>query len=184
MEEVVGLLSEKPSRTETNEVASTSQEPSQFGFGNTKRLRTPQSNAVHMESDPSPLVESPENILIEPLRYELQMVWLQRYHPWFPILHHTSVGQAFSEASSTHCLLQKAIMAVTIWDIPGVSWEQKQFSSATLRQEVILGAMNSLTLRSVQSLLILSILLLGEGKWPQYGSLTAMCQRYFLFESF
>lgn len=180
MAEVVGRLSEEPSytRTETNYVPLTSQEPPQISFGSSETLRTPQSSAVQMETDPSPLVASPDNILIEPLRYDLQMIWLQRYRPWFPILHHTSVSQAFSEASSTQCLLQKAIIAVTIWDIPSISSEQKQLVSTNLRQEVILVAMESLTLRSVQSLLILSILFWGEGNWVKYSNLTAMCQRY------
>ncbi|KAJ5098886.1 hypothetical protein N7532_005887 [Penicillium argentinense] len=179
MEKVVGRLSEEPShtQTETNNVSSTIREPPTLDFGNAETLRTPQSNAVRMETDPSPLVASPQDLLIEPLRYELQMVWLQRYHPWFPILHHTSVSQAFSEATSTQCLLRKAIEAVTIWDIPGITWEQKQISSTTLRQEVISSAMESLNLRCIQALLILSILFWGEGKWLPYSNLTAMCQR-------
>lgn len=111
------------------------------------------------------------------LAYEIQLVWLQKYQPWFPIMHHTSVSGAFSASENAPGLLQKAIMAVTIWDTPAIPWERKQFLSESLSQEVILNAMGSLHLRTVQALLTLLILFWGEGKWVQYSNLAAMCKR-------
>ncbi|KAI9929456.1 hypothetical protein MW887_000928 [Aspergillus wentii] len=104
---------------------------------------------------------------------ELQSVWLQKYHPWFPIMHHTSIVSAFSEPS----LVQKAITAVIIWDIPGLPLEQRQSQSEKLRQEAILAAMPSLNLASIQALLILAILYWGEGSWTMYSNVIAMCKR-------
>ncbi|KAL4868237.1 hypothetical protein BDV12DRAFT_197459 [Aspergillus spectabilis] len=114
---------------------------------------------------------------IEHLNHELHTLWLQRYQQWFPILHHTSVSNAFSGNLLEQALVQKAIMAVTIWDIPVMLFEQRQFHSERLQKEVIPSAMTSMSLRSIQSLLILAILFWGEAKWIEYSNLIAMCRR-------
>ena len=113
-----------------------------------------------------------------PLDNELQDLWLQRYHPWFPILHHTSMRAAFSGTVPDRSLVRKAITAVTIWDIPGLSTDYKLAQSGSLSQEVVLKAMGSSNFDSLQGLLILAMLAWGEGKWSQCGNLIALCKRY------
>lgn len=169
MEDVLGRLSQsQPSQppTERDDLATT---PS------TGRLAPPLC-VQNVESTSSP---QPDTAPMETtaLTYELQLVWLQKYQPWFPVMHHTSVSDAFVEAENGPGLLQKAVKAVAIWDSPGIPLERKQFLSESLRQEVIVNAMGSLHLRTVQALLTLSILFWGEGKWVQYSNLAAMCKR-------
>nr|L7WMF9.1 RecName: Full=Notoamide biosynthesis cluster transcriptional coactivator notQ'; AltName: Full=Notoamide biosynthesis cluster protein Q' [Aspergillus versicolor]AGC83588.1 transcription factor [Aspergillus versicolor] len=152
MEDVLGRLSQsQPSQpaTERDDLATT---PS------TGRLAPPLC-VQNVESTNSPQADTAP-VETTALTYELQLVWLQKYQPWFPIMHHTS-----------------AVKAVAIWDSPGIPWERKQFLSERLRQEVIVNAMGSLHLRTVQALLTLSILFWGEGKWVQYSNLAAMCKR-------
>ncbi|OJJ07648.1 hypothetical protein ASPVEDRAFT_76488 [Aspergillus versicolor CBS 583.65] len=169
MEDVLGRLSQsQPSQppTERDDLAT---------IPSTGRLAPPLC-VQNVESTSSP---QPDTAPMETtaLTYELQLVWLEKYQPWFPIMHHTSVSDAFVEAENGPGLLQKAVKAVAIWDSPGISWDRKQFLSERLRQEVIVNAMGSLHLRTVQALLTLSILFWGEGKWVQYSNLAAMCKR-------
>ena len=175
---MVGRLSHEPSQddSDANDVPSTNlQLRHTLEYNDAGPMNSP-SLDIHMETG-TPLTESPPNHSIECLNYELQVLWLQKYHPWFPILHHTSISSAFSDRQREQCLVQKAIMAVTVRDVLGVPWERRQLNSHSFRQEVILESMECLNLRSIQSLLILSILFWGEGKWSEYGSVIAMCKR-------
>lgn len=178
MDNVVGRLSHEPSHDDsnTNEVPSMNLELRHpLEYDDAAPMNSP-SLDISMQTGP-PLTEPPPRHSIECLNYELQVLWLQKYHSWFPILHHTSISSAFSDRQRQQCLVQKAIMAVTVWDVLGMPWERRQSNSHSLRQEVILGSMEYLNLRSIQSLLILSILFWGEGKWSEYGSVIAMCKR-------
>ncbi|KAL5338803.1 hypothetical protein BJX70DRAFT_398362 [Aspergillus crustosus] len=57
---------------------------------------------------------------------ELHAAWLQKYQQWFPILHHTSVSNSFGGMKLEHGLIQKAIMAVTLWDMSEIPLEKKE----------------------------------------------------------
>lgn len=122
---------------------------------------------------------SPANIpsAHSPPSNQFQDLWLENYHWWFPILHTSSVERAFLEVEPEYILIQKAIIAVTVYDIPTMSWEQKNTQSAALRHDVIISAMASANICCAQALLILGILYWGEGDWPQYVNISAVCKR-------
>ncbi|KAL3490403.1 hypothetical protein BJX62DRAFT_252046 [Aspergillus germanicus] len=115
--------------------------------------------------------------MLEGLEFDFQALWFENYHSWFPILHNTSIRSAFMDDRLDQFLVRKAIMAVTIWDAPRMPWEQKQLCSQRLYKEIIMDCLGSSTLRSVQALLILSMLHWGKGKWCEYSNLIAMCKR-------
>ncbi|KAJ5618228.1 hypothetical protein N7528_006871 [Penicillium herquei] len=177
MEEIVGQLSRQQSRNidslpDFNELTS----GVSFDLQNTQSLEY--GTAEHMSSAPpddsqvyrNTSCSAPPSIQTnESLHYELQALWLQNYHPWFPILHHTSVKAAFSVGPKVQRLVQKAIMAVTIRDTRALSAEQKVSQSRKMDEEVTIEALSSSSLDSVQALLILSILAWGEGNWSQFA---------------
>lgn len=179
MEEVLGRFSPEPSQRPAQMGGEhfASQQSPHAEYSNVESMGSPMGSSHVQLITGSPPTASPQRHFIEPLKDELQMIWLQKYHPWFPILHHTSVSLTFSEIVAVQSPLQKAITAVTIWDVPGISSEQKKFTSETIRQEVVIDAMESFDFRSIQALLILSILFWGEGKWHQYSSLIAISKR-------
>ncbi|KAJ5280287.1 hypothetical protein N7478_005659 [Penicillium angulare] len=184
MDEVVGQLSyERPrhiepahSDTETNIESSIVSAVPQVGYDNVERVHVPRPDDPRLNHDAYAPVTlgSPTE---ETLEYELQESWLRSYQSWFPVLHRTTVVNAFSTTLPGQTLIQKAIMAVTIWDMPGMLTEQKQTHSKKLHEEVILNAMASSKFSSLQALLILAMLTWGEGKWSECGHLIAICKR-------
>jgi hypothetical protein len=189
MDGIVSQLSRERSRSveslpnagELNSAVSFDlQNPQPLSYRSAEHMSSAQPDDLQLYRNTS--CAAPPSILTnESLHYELQALWLQNYHPWFPILHHTTVKAAFSETRQDPSPVQKAIMAVTIRDTRGISAEQNLSQSAKMAEEVTLEAISSLCLSSVQALLILSILAWGEGKWVQCSNLIAVCKRYSTF---
>ena len=115
-------------------------------------------------------------------RKDLCTQWFEKYHPWFPILHRI----AFSEELSKPCLfcspqliVFKAILAVigSSWGVPESKHPiAKQFDEM-LRKEIILDAIDGSSLRSLQALLILTIMDYGNGKLSHVWNLLSVCKR-------
>ena len=98
--------------------------------------------------------------------------WFAKYHPWFPILHQITLLEELKTPClycSAHVLVFQAIAAVT-------AVEQRKRSDA-IRDTIFLAVSKTLTLRSLQALLILTILDYGDGKIPQFYNLIAVCKR-------
>lgn len=182
MDEVVGQLSQEPSHIvpEANRVSTSSldiQAPRLDYNNSVEHVATPQPDDLRLDHRTPYTATISPNITDQSLNNEIQDIWLQKYHPWFPILHHTSVVTSLSSTLPGHSLLQKAIMAATIWDISGMSPEQRNIESEKICQELILKAMASSNFPSLQALLILAMLSWGEGKWPQCTNLIAVSKR-------
>ncbi|KAJ5108660.1 hypothetical protein N7456_005335 [Penicillium angulare] len=184
MDEVVGQLSYERSRhiepahaeTETTVESSIASSAPQVSYDNAEGVNIAQPDDLRLNHDayaPVALGDPTE----ESLKFELQESWLRNYQPWFPILHRTTVVNAFSTTLPGQTLIQKAIMAVTIWDMPGMLPEHKQSHSKKLHEEVVLSAMASSRFSCLQALLVLAMLSWGEGKWSECGHLLAICKR-------
>lgn len=175
MNDVVDRLSRDSSQNETEIDITSPPTPQPLIQSNQETvgpLNSPPSDVLaHIHA--GGLTQPSNNESISPPDWESHDMWLQNYQHWFPILHRTSVSDAFCRRDVLH----KAIVAITIWDIATMSWDWRQAQSYKLRQEVILEAMTGVNLRSIQSLLIISIHLWGKGKWPEYSSTTAICKR-------
>lgn len=173
MNDVVGRLSRDPSQNDTEMdlvSPSTPQPLTQSDHDTLGPLDSPPSD-VHVH--PGAVTQLSQIESTPPLDWVSHDVWMQKYQHWFPILHRTSVNNSFSRREGLH----KAIMAITMWDMASMPLDWRQTRSHTLCQEVILDAMTAVNLRSIQSLLILSIHFWGEGKWSEYSSTIAICKR-------
>lgn len=175
MDEVVSRLSPEPSEEVPvgNGAALLDDQPMNQAI----EPRSQNGTLLDVSLDNSHDTESSSPRWLEGLEFELRSAWLQQYQSWFPILHHTSVSNVLLDDRPEQRLVAKAIMAVNVLDVGGMPWEQRLTWSQKIREEVILECLTSTTLRSVQALLILSMLFWGEGKWSEYGNLIAMCRR-------
>lgn len=126
------------------------------------------------------LADSPISSLAS--RSDLCAQWFEKYHPWFPILHQIS----FTEELSKPCLfcspklvVFKAIVAVigSAFGVPEFKHPFANKYDEMLRKEIILEAIDSISLRSLQALLILTIMDYGEGKFLSVLNLIALCKR-------
>ena len=111
--------------------------------------------------------------------------WFERYHPWFPILHRLSLLETLdnsmdSLSESPLYIVFKAISAVTLpcWALTNtLNREQREQLSSHFRGQVIMEALGSLSLQSLQALLIITILDYGAGKLSEFWNLVATCKR-------
>ena len=135
-----------------------------------------------MGSDPGSL---PQQTLSD-----LCNTWFERYHPWFPILHKLSLLQevhnhAAPLVDSAQSIVLKAIVAVTLphWCLSNpLTREQRSDFSAQFRNEVIMQAIGSLSLQSLQAILIITTIDYGAGKLSEFWNLVALCKRYVLLK--
>lgn len=130
------------------------------------------------------VLPSEADALSGPVASELCNTWFERYHPWFPILHQPSVMEAIQSSwdpkSSRRPLVLRAIVAATIRHdqlLPSTP-EQRQNLSAQLSRFVLTEAMGTLSLDSVQALLILSVLHYGDGDILTSWNGLSICRRY------
>ena len=103
---------------------------------------------------------------------QLCQMWFERYHPWFPILHQITLMEELNKPClycSPHMLVFRAIAAVTSTEL--------RKRSDSVRDSIFLAVSKTLSLRSLQALLILTILDYGDGKIPQFYNLIAVCKR-------
>jgi hypothetical protein len=107
------------------------------------------------------------------------------YHPWFPILHQPSLLEALQASidvkETPYLPILKAIVAVTLdkdyrSDTP--SKERCRQLSDDLRNQVVMEAVDNLSLRPLQAILILCIHEHGSGRLKEYWNLVALAKRY------
>lgn len=151
------------SPTEMTGAHSLSHQSRQHDHNSVDLMSPSQSDDLHPAPDSLDTVIPLSNYDNESFNQQLKYLWIQKFHPWFPILHHTSVAGDFSIPGQS--IVHRAIMAATTLYVPGISLEQKICQSETIREEVYLKSITSLSLASVQALLILAFLCFGEGKW-------------------
>ncbi|KAL1870963.1 hypothetical protein Plec18167_007270 [Paecilomyces lecythidis] len=154
--------------------------------------------SVSNTSSPSVLTTTPRaspgettfannSIRFDPLSYpvlsELCSIWFKRYHPWFPILHQPSLTASLQNLDASEAVREylaiKAICAVALthYESPLVSTDERQQWSNNLRESVCCQAMQQCCLQSVQALLIISNLDYGEGRFEQFWNVIALCKR-------
>lgn len=111
-------------------------------------------------------------------------MWFRDYHPWFSILHQPSVLDVLQTnvpPSDSHLnIVFKAIAAVTIAhsSFSGApSLDERQRICKSLRNEVVMEAMGTLSLKCLQSILIITLLDSAAGKLTDYWNLIALCKR-------
>ncbi|KAF2438832.1 hypothetical protein P171DRAFT_436741 [Karstenula rhodostoma CBS 690.94] len=115
---------------------------------------------------------------------ELCAVWFEKYHPWFPILHQPSLLEALQASADVketpYLPILKAIVAVTIikdFRSEGPSKERCHQISDELRNQVVMEAINNLSLGPLQAVLILCILEYGAGRLKEHWNLVALAKR-------
>lgn len=116
---------------------------------------------------------------------ELLDTWFSDYYRWIPILHKPSL----LDTLHTRCLTDsplyivlKAIIAVIVTDtrksrLRRLKEEDRQRLALSFRCQVVMEAMGSLSLQSLQALLVITILDYGAGKFSDSWNLVALCKR-------
>lgn len=143
----------------------------------------------HQPISPTLAVPTIQPSMNEPSRadfIELCNVWFDKFHRWFPILHHASLLQTLQDQSvsinlSPQYEVLKAIAAVTLPHVGFVttlSHDQRRILSAEYVQNIAIHAMEFLSLPSLQAVLIISVLEFGNGKLSKFWNLIALCKRY------
>lgn len=116
---------------------------------------------------------------------ELLDTWFTDYYRWIPILHKPllmdTVQNFHPLQKSPLYIVFKAIIAVTVTDTHrtrlSLSDHDRQRLVLSLRSQVIMEAVESLSLQSLQALLIITILDYGGGKFSDCWNLVAICKR-------
>jgi hypothetical protein len=118
-------------------------------------------------------------ISTEELRQSLEQ-WFKFCHPWFPILHRPSFPfnlESWTDFDfSKYFIIVKAIASVSMsynYSLPFV----KRNNSQRLRHEVIIHAVDSLSLQSLQAILIVAIGDLGAGRLLSCWNVLALARR-------
>lgn len=161
------------------------------GFGATEPSGLPSSGdssvATQARLAPSPAASTTVaslHPLSFPIISELCTVWFENYHPWFPILHQPSLLEAVQASpdleSCDRTLVIKAIAATTMChcqSYPTTTANRQEWADA-FRESVLLEALGDWSLRSIQALLILSLIDSGSGRVTKFWSIMAVCKRY------
>ena len=116
---------------------------------------------------------------------ELLDTWFLDYYRWIPILHKPSLLDTLHtryHTGSPLYIVLKAIIAVTVTDaqktrLRRLSEEDRQRLALSFRCQVVMEAMGSLSLQSLQALLVITILDYGAGKFSDFWNLVALCKR-------
>lgn len=109
-------------------------------------------------------------------------IWFRDYHPWFPVIHQQTLNACLDTFNDiTHCprpLLFRAIAVATIASAESCLEDLDQIDMSTqLKDAIILNALDTPCLDSVQALLILSMVRYGDGHDSEASNLLAMCRR-------
>lgn len=159
-----------------------SQTAAQWAQGNSDdNLLTMPASAINVDDIASGL-ES----LSPPVLAELLDTWFSDYYRWIPILHKPtlleSLQRSHSLQESSLYIVFKAITAVTVTDtqktgLSRLSEENRKRLALSFRCQVVMEAMGSLSLQSLQALLVITILDYGAGKFSDFWNLVALCKR-------
>lgn len=103
-------------------------------------------------------------------------IWHEKYQPWFPILHETSISRIRNPGDVQYDLLRQAIATVIVFDSQNSSPHEKHLANQS-RNNVIQHASAHSALRNLQALLILSINYFTAGQMTQYWAVMATCRR-------
>lgn len=138
------------------------------------------ANHVDLSRCEKLLADSPISSLAS--RSEVCQQWFERYHPWFPILHQISLIEELGKPClfcSPQLVVYKAIVAVigSAFSVPEFKHAPASQYDEMLRKEIILEAVGNIRLRSLQALLILTIMDYGVGKFSSVWNLIAICKR-------
>jgi hypothetical protein len=130
-------------------------------------------------------------ILSGPILRELLDIYFKLYHPWLPILHRSSVLSASASPdgnNSTNFIVFKAIAAVVgpTYRTEGLQIDEEMYNnirgaSQQLQREVLIYAMEHVSLQSLQALLIVSLADLGSGKLSNFWKTIALCRKLVSF---
>lgn len=105
---------------------------------------------------------------------ELVDTWLTFYHPWFTILHQPSILSEFT-ATQLNLNPEKEIVLKAIIVVTSTG---HQGSSYAMYDEVLLHAIKSTVLSSLQALLILSLADLSCGRLSDFWKVIALCRKW------
>lgn len=140
----------------------------------------PTTSSINVDS-----IASGSETLSPPVLAELLDTWFSDYYRWIPILHKPSLLDTlhtrFFKENPSYIIL-KAITAVTVTDTQKVRLSQlidedRQRLALSFRCQVMMEAMGSLSLQSLQALLVITIMDYGAGKLSDFWNLIALCKR-------
>jgi len=121
-----------------------------------------------------------------PVLSELLDEWFTDYHRWIPILYKPPLMATLQNfhplQESPIYIVFKTITAVTLTDpystrLNQLSDDDRQQLTLSFRAQVVMQAIECLTLQSFQALLIITILDYGAGKFSGCWDLVAICKR-------
>lgn len=133
--------------------------------------------------------DSPSSLSSPIITQRLVKIWFDYYHPWFPILHQPTLLSILDSTSRMHnipyCAIFKAISSVTVAqklqhpsEIPDDFQEQHRKAAHDLRDQVLIWAMDNLSLQSLQALLIIAVGDWGQGNISRCWNVIAVCRRW------
>ncbi|SMQ47060.1 unnamed protein product [Zymoseptoria tritici ST99CH_3D1] len=119
----------------------------------------------------------------EPALSELCMIWFQKYHRWFPIMHQPSFMEMVTQRRGAGFLDKDlavhAIVAMTLFDSKILSLDQQRRGEIQhqLTENILTESMGRKTLDAVQAMLILSVLHYSEGHFMRSWNSLAIARR-------
>lgn len=103
-------------------------------------------------------------------------IWVQKYQPWFPILHPASLGNSSGSVNSRYALPRKAVTAVVVLDEEGLRHWERSTAAKVVRDAVLEGFTVS-SLQTVQALLIISNHYYANGNLTEFWNTLAICKK-------
>lgn len=125
----------------------------------------------YLDEDAVPLPGDWETLFVT----ESVNTWFEKCHQWFTILHERATKHAARRSDARYIHIFKAIVAVVSAD--DHASPQVSSISARMRDDVIRHGLGAASLRSMQSLLILTNHFYSRGELIQFGNVLAICQR-------
>ncbi|KAM5349016.1 hypothetical protein ACJ41O_008839 [Fusarium nematophilum] len=118
---------------------------------------------------------SPDGLLFSLANRSLK-IWFRNYHPWFPIIHQSSLQDISGSTDPRYELVWKALTAVVTFDQVDIPhWERAL--AEQMRDQVMLQGLRDSSLQSIQALLILSNHYYAEGSLTQFWNMLAICKK-------
>lgn len=121
------------------------------------------------------ITATPE-LLLAPTADKWLAIWVQKYQPWFPILHQGSMCGVSGSVDPRYALAWKAVTAVVVLSQEEPPhWEQR--AAEQMARDVVLQGLTVSSLQTVQALLIISNHYYANGNHTEFWNILAMCKK-------
>lgn len=104
------------------------------------------------------------------------ILWVEKYHPWFPILHPVSIASGTGSSDPRYALVRKAVTAVVALDQAEIPVRERR-AAEQMARDVLLEGLSTSSLQTVQALLIVSNYHYASGNHTEFWNILAICKR-------